>query len=87
VRWNEAVFVMMPFDGALPFLGEARRRKYARARVVGLLAVSALGAIGVFHQPLWVPLLSAIMPLATIAFGTPRQPRSPAPTGSEIAPA
>ena len=87
VRWNEAVFVMMPFDAALPFLGDARRRIYARGRVVGLLAVSALVAIGVFHQPLWVPILSAIMPLATLAWATPRQPRSVAPAGSEIAPA
>jgi hypothetical protein len=67
VRWNEAVFVMMPLDLALPFLTEARRRRYARARVVGLLVVSVLVAIGLFHQPLWVPIMSAFMPLAIAA--------------------
>jgi len=64
VRWNEAVFVLMPVDVVLPFLSPARRQKYARVRVAGLLLVSALVAIGIFHQPLWIPILSAIMPLA-----------------------
>lgn len=68
VRWNEAVLVMVPFDLALPFLGDARRRKYARVRVVMLLAISALCAIGVLHQPLWVPILTAIVPLAVVGF-------------------
>ncbi len=67
VRWNEAVLVLTPLDLALPFLAEPRRRKYARARVVGLLLVSALAGVGVFHQPLWVPVVSAFMPLAIIA--------------------
>lgn len=71
VRWNEVVFVLMPFDLALPFLGVARRRRYAQARVVLLLAVSALCAIGVFHQPLWIPILTAIAPLAIIGFDLP----------------
>jgi hypothetical protein len=68
VRWNEAVLVMVPFDLALPFLGETRRRKYARVRVVMLLAISALCAIGILHQPLWVPILTAIVPLAVVGF-------------------
>jgi Domain of unknown function (DUF4105) len=71
IRWNEAVFVLMPLDLALPFLSPARRRLYARVRVVGLLAVSLLCAVGLFHQPLWVPILTAIMPLAIIAFDLP----------------
>jgi hypothetical protein len=77
VRWNEAVFVMMPLDIALPFLPIARRRAYARVRVAGLLLVSALVGIGVFHQPLWIPILSAIMPLAIIGFDLPRRVREP----------
>jgi len=71
VRWNEVAFVLMPFDLALPFLGVARRRKYAQLRVVLLLAVSAMCAAGVFHQPLWVPILTAIVPLSIIAFDLP----------------
>lgn len=69
VRWNEAVFVLVPFDLALPFLGVERRRRYARARVIGLLAVSILCGVGLFHQPLWVPILTAIAPLALVGFG------------------
>jgi hypothetical protein len=83
VRWNEAVLVLVPFDVVLPLLGADRRRRYARARVIGLLAVSALTAIGVFHQPLWIPILTAIMPLAIIAFELPhpllRRPPPPQP--------
>lgn len=67
VRWNENVFVLMPLDIALPFLSLERRRQYARVRVAGLLLVSALAAAGVFQQPLWIPLLSALLPLAIVA--------------------
>src|SRR5206468_12977098 len=42
VRWNEAALVLVPFDLALPFLGEERRHRYARVRVVMLLAISIL---------------------------------------------
>ncbi|HUJ58030.1 MAG TPA: DUF4105 domain-containing protein [Kofleriaceae bacterium] len=71
VRWNEAVFVLMPLDVVLPLLRPARRRTYARVRVIGLALVSALVAIGIFHQPLWIPILSAFMPLAIVAFSEP----------------
>lgn len=67
VRWNEAVLVLMPFDLALPFLSADNRRRYARLRVAGLLLVSALCAIGVLRQPLWIPILTAIMPLAILS--------------------
>ncbi|CAN5918733.1 hypothetical protein BH11MYX3_BH11MYX3_20510 [soil metagenome] len=73
VRWNEVALVLMPFDLALPFLGIERRRTYARLRVVLLLGVSALCAIGVLHQPLWIPILTAIVPLAIIGFDLPRR--------------
>lgn len=71
LRWNENVFVFVPFDIALPFLGERRRRGYARVRLVMLLLVSLLDVIGVFHQPLWIPILTAFIPLAVIAFDWP----------------
>jgi hypothetical protein len=69
VRWNEAVVVLMPLDLALPLMSPPLRRRYAQLRVLGLLAVSILCGIGVLHQPLGIPLLTAIMPLAVIAFG------------------
>jgi hypothetical protein len=68
VRWNENVLVLIPLDIVLPFLAIERRRRYARIRVAGLFLVSALCAAGVLHQPLWIPILSAMFPLATIAF-------------------
>lgn len=78
IRWNEVAFVLMPLDLVLPLLSVPRRRKYAQVRVVLLLAISAMTAIGVFHQPLWVPILTAIMPLAIIGFDLPRaRPRDP----------
>jgi len=71
IRWNEVALVVLPLDGALPFLGEARRRQYALVRVSGLALVSALCAIGVLHQPLWIPILTVFVPMAIIAFDPP----------------
>ena len=55
----------------LPFLGPERRRSYARWRLLGLVLVSALCAIGVLHQPLWIPILTAFVPLVLI-WGVPQ---------------
>ena len=68
VRWNENAFVLVPLDIVLPFLSIERRRRYARVRVAGLLLVSASCAVGLLHQPLWIPILSALLPLSVIAF-------------------
>ncbi len=68
LRWNEAVLVLVPLDLALPLFSVASRRRYARIRIAGLLAVSALAAIGVLHQPLFVPISWPLVPLAIIAF-------------------
>ncbi len=98
LRINEMVLVMVPFDLVLPFLGTDHRRTYARWRLVELFGVSALQAIGVLHQPLWVPLIAAILPHAILVGGSwashpPRRDdasRSMAPTTGgdpqEIAP-
>jgi len=72
VRWNEAVLVLLPFDAVLPLLGAVARRRYAQLRVVGLALVSLLCAVGVLHQPLWMPILTAFLPLAILAFDLPR---------------
>jgi len=71
VRYNEAVFVVMPLDVVLPFLGEARRRRYALARVGLLVLASLLTAIGVFHQPLWLLIVIVFVPMVTIALDLP----------------
>src|SRR5262249_19600964 len=67
VRWNEAVVVFVPLDLALPFLSIVRRQLYVRARVGLLAVVSLLCAIGLLHQPLWVPIATAFLPLAILA--------------------
>jgi hypothetical protein len=69
IRWNELVLVFVPFDIVLPFFAHDRRRHYARIRVVLLTVVSLLAVIGVLHQPIWVPLVGAFVPLALIGFG------------------
>ena len=71
VRYNEAVFVVMPLDLVLPFLGAARRRQYALARVGFLALTSILAAVGVFHQPLWLLILIVFVPMVTIALDLP----------------
>jgi len=72
LRWNENVLVFVPFDVVLPVLGAARRRAYATVRIAGLLLVSALCGIGVLHQPLWIPVLSALLPFALMAMIRPK---------------
>lgn len=71
VRWNEAVFVVVPFDLILPFLGEARRRRYAQVRVAMVVLASLLCAIGILHQPLWIPILAVFLPMSILAFDLP----------------
>jgi len=71
VRWNEAVLVVMPFDVVLPFLGAPKRRRYAQGRVALVVLGSLLCAIGVFRQPLWIPILAVFVPMAIIAFDLP----------------
>lgn len=71
VRYNEAVFVVMPLDLALPLLSPVWRRRYARARIGVLGVFSALALVGVFRQPLWIVVLAVALPMATIAFDLP----------------
>lgn len=71
VRYNEAVFVVMPLDLALPLLSPVWRRRYARARIAVLAAFSALALAGVFRQPLWIVVLAVALPMATVAFDLP----------------
>ncbi|MCB9560424.1 MAG: DUF4105 domain-containing protein [Kofleriaceae bacterium] len=84
IRWNEAMFLFVPTDVALLFLGATRRRQYARIRVGMIAAVSALCVVGVFKQPLWVPALTLFLPMALLAFDLPprRSGPAPVPTGS-----
>ncbi len=59
VRWNEALLLYLPLDLALPFLGPARRQLYARVRLGMVIVVSLLRAVGLFLQPLWIPIVIA----------------------------
>ncbi|HEX7837830.1 MAG TPA: DUF4105 domain-containing protein [Kofleriaceae bacterium] len=71
VRYNEAVFVVTPVDAVLPLLSTAWRRRYAFARLGVLAAVSLLGVLGAFHQPLGILILVVFLPMATIALDLP----------------
>ncbi|MEZ4365435.1 MAG: DUF4105 domain-containing protein [Kofleriaceae bacterium] len=77
LRWNEAVLVLMPIDVVIPLLGERRRRLYALGRLALLLLVSLLMVVGVLQQPLWVPILTAFLPMAIIGFDLPHMTRLP----------
>jgi Domain of unknown function (DUF4105) len=59
LRWNEALLLYLPTDVVLPFLGETRRRGYARARLGMVVVVSLLRGVGLFRQPLWIPIVLA----------------------------
>jgi hypothetical protein len=67
LRWNEALLLYVPFDAALPFLGEQRRRQYARVRLGFIVGVSLLRAVGLFRQPLWIPIVIAFVIFSAIA--------------------
>lgn len=59
LRWNEALLLFVPLDLALPFLRERHRRAYARVRLGMVVVVSLLRAVGLFRQPLWIPIVIA----------------------------
>jgi len=67
VRWNEALFLYLPIDLALPFLGERRRTQYARVRLGMVIVVSLLRAVGLFRQPLWLPAVIVFVLFSLIA--------------------
>jgi len=71
VRWNEVMLMYLPFDVAIPFLSPARRRRYAQLRIAMVALASALAAIGVLRQPIWIPALVAFLPLSVLAFDLP----------------
>jgi hypothetical protein len=74
VRWNEAMFLFVPTDVVLPFLSGRRRQRYAQVRLAMVVAVSLLCAVGILHQPLWIPALTAFLPLSLLAFDLPKRP-------------
>lgn len=78
IRWNEALFLFLPTDVVLLFLGPVRRQQYARVRLGMVVLGSLLCAVGIFRQPLWVPILTLFMPLALLAFDWPRRRGAPA---------
>jgi len=71
LRWNEAFFLFVPFDFLLVVWTGARRRRYAEIRAGMVVWVSLLRAVGLFRQPLWVPIVVAFVPHALIAWVEP----------------
>jgi hypothetical protein len=83
LRINEALLVFMPFDLVL-FKPTAWRQRYAQVRLGMLVLVTFLLAVGVFTQPLWVPMLIAFFPLLALSLpdhlgaARPAVPEAPA---------
>ncbi|MBC7974270.1 MAG: DUF4105 domain-containing protein [Myxococcales bacterium] len=68
VRWNEICLVWFPLDVLLLVLSGERQRRYARARLIMLGAILVLSLVGVLTQPLLMPLLWPLIPIAAVAF-------------------
>jgi hypothetical protein len=87
LRFNEALLLFVPTDVVIPFLGEARLKAYTRVRLGMVLLASLLVAIGVFKQPLWVPIFVVFQPLALMALELPgrRKARASVPAGATSA--
>jgi hypothetical protein len=68
VHVNESCLVFFPLDIAVLFLGEERRRLYARGRVVMLALFALLSLFGVFRQPLFSELLWPLIPMVVVGF-------------------
>jgi hypothetical protein len=66
LRWNEAVFLYVPFDIVMPFLSRLRLQQYARLRLGMVVVVSLVRAVGIFIQPLWIPIVIAFVIFALI---------------------
>jgi hypothetical protein len=67
LRWNEAIFLYVPFDIVMPFLSARRLQQYARVRLGMVIVVSLVRAVGIFLQPLWVPIVIAFVIFGLIA--------------------
>ncbi|MEO8550734.1 MAG: DUF4105 domain-containing protein [Kofleriaceae bacterium] len=68
VHINETCLVWFPFDIAILFLPARNKILYAQGRVAMLGMIALLMLLGVFHQPLWAPLLWPLIPMATVGF-------------------
>lgn len=66
-RYNEILLIFVPTDLALIWLSPTRRVRYARVRLLMVLAASLLLAVGVFQQPLWAPALMVFLPMLILA--------------------
>jgi hypothetical protein len=75
LRWNELCLVLLPLDVLVLVLPAARRRAYARGRVVMLAAILVCSLVGILKQPLLAPLLWPAIPLAVAGFWPARPVR------------
>nr|MBA3822062.1 hypothetical protein [Deltaproteobacteria bacterium] len=66
--WNETSLILVPLDILLLVLPLARRRLYARGRVIMLGLVAVLMAFDVLKAPLWSILLWPLIPAAVVGF-------------------
>ena len=92
LRWNEALLVFWPSDAALPFFPVRMVRGYARIRILSVVVVSALAAVGLLRQPLFAPLLLPLAVFGVLAWpstagtGVARSTRNRSPARLSIEP-
>lgn len=66
VRWNEALVVLVPFDAAMLWMSERKRRTFASVRIAVLMLLVLASLVGLV-RPLWVPIATALLPLLVLA--------------------
>jgi hypothetical protein len=67
LRKNELLFVLLPLDFAIMFLGGKKLRWYLTVRFVQLVLVSLLALVGILVQPLWTVILMLGVPFGIFA--------------------
>jgi hypothetical protein len=68
VHINESCLIFFPVDVLLFALPLAKRRVYAKGRVISLLLIGLLLLVGILKQPLLAPLLWPLIPAAVVGF-------------------
>lgn len=67
LRKNELLFVLLPLDFAIMFIGGRKLRLYLTARLAQLVLVSFAAAVGLLVQPLWSIIAMLALPFGIIA--------------------
>lgn len=75
LRVNQALLLFWPTDALLGALRPRARVSYARLRAVAAACVLLLSALGVIQQPLVLPALTVLLPMAWLGWAAPDRAR------------